>query len=75
MILNFSTMNIATLLTAFGGIMGALVGFYKFIDSKFASKADKTVVDKIDLKLDHITERIDHIYDRMINGKSKEEKK
>lgn len=71
------SINVIGLITTLISVGGAIMGLAKFIQAKEAivfdkieKKADREAIDKVDAKLDHLTDRIDHIYDKLINGKS-----
>ncbi len=57
-------------------IAGAFAYTFKKSDStnkRVDSKADKDEMCRVGEQLDHLTDRVDKIYDHLINGKSKKE--
>ncbi len=59
-------------------IVGAFAYTYKKGDSlsiRIDGKADKKEIQRIGNQLDHLTDRVDKIYDHLINNKSKKENK
>lgn len=49
--------------------VSCIIALWRLVVSRFDKKADKTEVQDLKKDIDHITERIDKIYDHLVNGK------
>jgi hypothetical protein len=66
------TVSDGVLVTLIFGAFGYTFLTARMSSGKIDKKAEKSDIDKLDKKADYITQRVDKIYDHLLNGKAKE---